>query len=324
MAKISSVNQSTATNGGAAALWNLITTLVAAGWTKVRDSDGTTYSASGTQVTGPAAGTNGLNNARAWFVMQQPGGGRQFCFQRATAGTDYQWRVKYSYSAGFSGGSPAATVTPSATDEVVLLGGGTDASPSFGSMFASSPGTYRAHCIAQDAAVSGVYAFYCFCTPNAGGSPNGGIWLEPLAAGSFPAADTDPCIVGGCTTSPFGTTAANYRAWYMKGTGSEAFVDMGLVVPYQSVSAAGGSTQLMGTNSASLVGVNPYDSEDNAMPAMFARQGVASQPGWKGFASALKIKGVLRNYPDTANLATDAYVYVDNCLVPWPDGVTPL
>jgi len=73
MAYTFSVNNSIGThNTPAHAIWFIISTLMSAGWTKVMDSDGTTYSAAGTQVTGPNTGTNGLDNNRAWVRLQAP------------------------------------------------------------------------------------------------------------------------------------------------------------------------------------------------------------------------------------------------------------
>jgi hypothetical protein len=70
MAYTFSVNNSPAT--GAVAMYTLISTLVTAGWTKVMDSDGTTYSASGVQVTSGNVGTNGLGNSSAWVRLKAP------------------------------------------------------------------------------------------------------------------------------------------------------------------------------------------------------------------------------------------------------------
>ena len=124
---------------GAVAMWRVISMLVAAGATKVADSDGTTYSAVGTRVTSGASGAQGLGNTNAWVRLQLPGG-RELTIQRGASNT--VWRVKYSASAYFTGGSPGATQTPSATDEAIRCGGGTDASPTYLSWFATDA-TYK-------------------------------------------------------------------------------------------------------------------------------------------------------------------------------------
>jgi len=87
---------------------------MSAGWLKKADSDGTTYSAIGTQVISGAAGTGGLGNTNAWVRMQSPAVGgktREFIFQRGTLNTT--WKVKYSAYGGFVGGVPSALVAPS-------------------------------------------------------------------------------------------------------------------------------------------------------------------------------------------------------------------
>jgi hypothetical protein len=126
MAYVFTVNQSPAT--GSLAMWNFVAALIAQGWTKLADSDGTTYSNVGTQVTGGNAGAHGLGNQYAWVVLRDPSGagGREYCIQNTFSNNLY-WRIKYSQSAGFVGGAPSATQVPSATDETVPFGSGTDA-----------------------------------------------------------------------------------------------------------------------------------------------------------------------------------------------------
>ena len=117
MAYTFSVNNSPTT--GAMAIYTLISTLVSAGWTKVMDSDGTTYSATGVQVTSGNVGTNGLGNTNAWIRLRAPvvgGKQREITFQRGT--TSLLWRIKYSAYGGFIGGVPSAAVTP--TNETVF------------------------------------------------------------------------------------------------------------------------------------------------------------------------------------------------------------
>jgi hypothetical protein len=147
-----STNNSPAT--GAIAMYTLLSTLITATWTKPKDSDGTTYSSSGVRITGGGSGANGLANNSAWFVVSAPNG-RQFCIQRGT--TNQAWKIKYSKAAGFVGGSPSATQVPSATDEQVIVGGGTDASPTFYTLFGSD-NSYRMSCGCGNSAVG--YAFF--------------------------------------------------------------------------------------------------------------------------------------------------------------------
>src|SRR5579863_1877774 len=92
-------------------LYQLITVMLAANWTKTQDSDGTTYSSGGTQVTGGGTGANGLNNPLAYVVMQSPAGSghSQIVMQRGSA-DDAHWYIKYSPIAGFTTGATATQV----------------------------------------------------------------------------------------------------------------------------------------------------------------------------------------------------------------------
>ena len=129
MAYTFSVNNSPAT--GAVAMYTLISTLVTAGWTKVMDSDGTTYSASGVQVTSGNVGTNGLGNSSAWVRLKAPlvgGKQREIIIQRGT--TSLNWRLKYSAYGGFIGGAPAATVAPTNENSFVYSESNQDATTS--------------------------------------------------------------------------------------------------------------------------------------------------------------------------------------------------
>ena len=141
-------NNDATINTGAKAIWAWIATLKAAGWTQADSSDGTTRAAG--QVTGGGTSTNGLGNSNAWVRLQMPtqnGVVREITIQRGT--TDLVWRLKYSFAAGFTGGSPSASVTPSATDERILHGSGTDASPTFATLMPTNA-TYRFAAYAGD------------------------------------------------------------------------------------------------------------------------------------------------------------------------------
>src|ERR1019366_386639 len=196
---------------GAAAMYIVLSSLVTAGWLVKSDSDGTTYASSGGQITGGGSGTHGLANADAWFRIQAPIVGsqhREFTFQRIA--TNASWRVKYSASAGFTGGSPAATQTPTATDEVVIVGSGTDASPTGAALFAADS-AYRFNMIAGDSSAG--YGFYWFANANNQNSATAitsGFLLDIMQSGSYSASDTDPCVIyfGSAANYGFGWTAA--------------------------------------------------------------------------------------------------------------------
>lgn len=316
MAKFHDVNRATTTNGGSEVTYRLKEVLKAAGWTVPRSSDGTTYNAAGDQITTPNTGAGGMNNNSAWFVIREPGGVREWCFQRGTA--NGQLRLKYSALDRFTGGSPAATVTPTATDQQVLTGGGTDGSPTYTSFFGTA-GTYRSHCIAQSTAEGGAYGFWCLTSPNAGGTPTTGMYQEPMLVGSYPNTDPDPVIVNAGNSSAVWSINSTPvpKGWYAMNTGSEAWVDYPHAAPVNAGAATG---TLYGVGQT---GTSPYSGNDEAMAPTYARPTGSSQPGRKGTAKYLLMKGVNRDYPDTGNLTTDAYVYGNQLLIPWPENIVP-
>jgi hypothetical protein len=192
-------------------LWTLISLLTGNGWSQVSSSDASSFGSPG-PVSSGYTGTNGLDNASAWVVVQAPGGGPSFCFQHGTDGK--YWRVKYSPSAGFTGGSPSATQTPAATDEYVVCGFGTNASPVYNQWFANQEGNTRYSCAMNDAAP---YSFWANGWPIGGGTPIGGIWFDGVqnAANSM-SSDADQHVLnvdssqGGWNAN--GAMAAAYTA----------------------------------------------------------------------------------------------------------------
>lgn len=309
MAKFTDVNniESLATSAGA--FYRLKEVLKAAGWTIPSSSDGTTYSAVADVVTSSTTGAGGLFNTNAWFRVQEPGGRREFVVQHTNASTAY--RVKYSAMAKFTGGSPGAARVPSATDEQVIAGSGTDAAPTGAAYF--NTGNHRVMVIANSTPISGVYPFqmWVMATPGSAVS-SGALALEPMAPGSYDAADADPCVVFSATTIGGGNSIPGAMGlpviygWFAYGTGSALW-----------------SSTIAGAN-ATFTGALPPDlvnSKDvNGRPIYTASSGGTRI---KGYGSTIAIKGPPRAYPATANRATDAHVYLDDVVLPWADGVEP-
>lgn len=324
MAYTFSVNNAPAT--GAVAMYLLISTLMTAGWTKVNDSDGTTYSAGGTQVTSGNTGANGLGNSSAWVRMQAPtvaGQTREFIFQRGT-GTSRDWQIKYSASAGFTGGAPAATVTPTATDEVYMIGAGT-AATALANWF-NTDATYRWHIACGGTAE--FYSFYAFGVLIGATNYQNGMFLDVMAAGSFPSADVDPAVVFCSDTAPSGnawgeqitfghlggaisttTNPTRARAWL----GATSAAQASLVSNNQRIGLAphGGTSGsiLGGTTSA---GTNPFTSKDSLLPAWWVRPGASAVAvGCKGASTLFSFGSVLRTNLDTADtVGTKDKIYI--------------
>jgi hypothetical protein len=333
MSKISSVNNSP--NTGAEAIYAFKTTLKSAGWTVPRSSDGSTYNSSGDQITSAGTGAGGMENNWAWFVIESPNGEHQWCFQK-DQNDNAEWRVKISSLDGFTGGSPDATQTPSATDEQIILGSGTDASPTCADLFPTDT-NYKFHVIAQNAAVgTGVpmYGFWAFATSNSG-LPVSLIFQEPTDPDTFPelssgtraspvTGDPDPCLyvcqynaAGQQFTITYWQSLFTLRMWYRMNYGDEAwhYCDC----PYYYGAYIGAPH--IGTDG---YGSNIYNSSDDGLPIMFGREVTDGDAGLKGFSKFLKMRTINRDYPNTINLATDAMVYAGHILIPWEDNTEPV
>jgi len=315
---------------GAVCLFKLRTALVTAGWTQVDSGDGLALHSAGA-VTSGASGASGLGNSTAWFVVRDPNSVRSFCWQRGS--TNLVWRTKYSASAGFTGGSPTATQVPSATDEVVLNGGGTDAAPTFQTLFGTD-GTLRFNCVAGDTTVG--YAFYWDAFTS--GLPSGthyGMHLEVMAAGSFPAADTDPAVVylvaqgngGAGTTAPWGfdLILSEYARAFLSNTHTTGNWVQVVAMPYMDRSL--NAYKIPAISAGDGVAPNPFSAKDDGFPIPWARTVGKSAPiGWKGFGSFLRWSGTNRtNYDTISNTGVNSRdkIWMNGVLLPW-DGSVPL
>lgn len=314
MAKIAQVN--IPVTNGPEAVWNLISLLINSGsWQKVQDSDGTTYSSSGSQVTGPGSGSNGLNNSEAWVALVDPGGERKYFFQRGSGSggnQDRNWWIRYSRNAAL-GGTPNATTMPTTTDIQNVHGTSVTGSALFG-----ATASYYTHAVAETTPSSGTYGVYQFwfaCTAvTTGASLQGGLAVQGLDPTATSGLDQDPAVfaVGDSTANSIAKTSA-LRWWNYYGLGS----------PTPAWLTTGGRVNAP----VAAAGPNPWSGEDVAFPTLYCLGGANTAP-IKGQGIWLLMPTSARAYPDTINLSSDAYVYwVDTnthrLLLPWPDGVVP-
>lgn len=303
MAKFSNVNSVPAT--GSAAMAIFIATLILAGWTVQAYGDATTYTASGAGWTSSIFATA----LRSWVRVREPGGRREWIIQRVSAHT--QWRVKYSANAKFSGGSPAGNTTPTATDEQVLLGAGTDASPTGATLFGID-GAYRVHVICDSTAVGNAYPFILYCSTNITGTSAAGIIMQdPMIVGSYDAGDVDPVVVIATTS----TTLNACAGWMAYGTGSQ--------------------TWAIFTEPGSLwtSGAGPYGGSTKGSPDLVSGKDVPVRCLWastvatayrpKGWSHYTRLRGQNRIWPATLNKTTDCYAYRDGYLFPFADNTDP-
>lgn len=356
MSKLTNPNLTPAT--GAVAIFDLLTFLTAQlKWVLLEDSDGSTHEAdvpaNGATLTGGGAGAGGLGNANAWFRVREPNASvdplagaiaREWTFQRdATNNTD--WRIKMSSLDGFIGGTPGATQTPSAVDEQILLGSGTDAAPVHAATFGID-GTYRWHLSGYDVAEDGVFPFYAFSSDNGTGVPRTLLFQESLDAASYPAlvgtravpttGEPDPALYGagysassgnfesGTGTLQWSGTSGGQKAWFaMNGSNGQtpAFVVMQGQIYRGSTNDIGAPADVPLSDG---FGTNPLDGSDGSLPILAARAaGLATQVGVKGFTAHLRWTNIDRGYPDTMDVGADRFVYARHLLIPFADGVAP-
>jgi hypothetical protein len=309
------VNNTTIT--GAQAIYQLKQGLKNAGWTVPRSSDGTTYNASGDQITSGSSGANGMANNNAWFVVKSPsvdGYEREFCIQRMS--TNLLWRIKYAVSSTFSGGSPSATQVPSASDEALVHGGGTDSSPTGSGLF-STDSTYRYHFIYGGLEES--YSFYSFGYPLGGGNSNHSFMFDRCSLNTFAPEDLDPFVIYSSNTSNLISTLSGLstcKCWYKKNLSGQIFQNVA-VSDYVNSS---GSSLYVG-----LLGTNAWNGKDDGLPVFYGRN-VASggTPGFKGISRHLYLKCAARSTGDTISVVTSKdKIYLNDLILPW-NGTSPL
>lgn len=304
-----STNQTPAT--GAAFLYRLKTLLKSVGWTVKSSSDGTTYNSSGDQISSESSGANGMANALAWFRIQCPTKDsvtREFTFQIQTgAGTG--WRIKYSYSAGFTGGSPGATQTPSATDEKIPTGsgGGTDASPTFGTI--CTTGATNAQYCAGD--VNEGYSFYA--SQSSAGTLSSVLCFDYL---DVPSGDIDPIVMFFSASSSILTTTSTLEAgstantWWGKGTKNEIWSTISLTIPYNSVTAI------------KAFGANPYTGNSDIISLYWAKTtNNTVESGYKGRSKLFYANLTTQVQGTTYN--TKSKIQLGDFAFPWDGTTTP-
>lgn len=298
---------------GAVAVDALIDTLLAAGWRITRWSDATTY----TNATGAPLATNpygsggsgagNLGNTSAWFTVRASDSSREWLFQRGAS--DAAWTINRS-AAGFSGGSPAATTLPTATDATALF--------TAASVFTATPG--RLFISADDA---DDYGWRLMCCPVGGG--NVLTLLADVPLDSPDPADTDPYLWVGYYNS---TGLSVYEASTFSYTSGAAQV-------YKRFVGAGSNQRVAFVTGAVYTGsiappagvqggYLPSSGYDVPLPIPVLRTGAPSTTtGWCGFASGLRWSAVQgRTTGQTLDGTTQYWIYAAGLWLPW-DSSTP-
>lgn len=351
MAKVSNVNiliSNVANTGAADVLYNLKTTLVSAGWTVLSSGTGFggSYNASGDSITSATV----MNTASAWYRITDPATSREFVMQRG--GSALVAVIKYSRQTKFTAGSPSATALPTTGggDGVILVGTGSDATPTAAALIATTS-TARLHIVTNNAPTNGVYPWYVYALTTTTNTLLCLYTHESVASGSYSSSDSDPSYFCCCASSTAfkdfagaslfasasSTPIGNIKTWFKYGLAGSNFDGNagsggGLFMTYATytVSPAGYTARSPGSR-----GTNPYDNKDNALPAPVISYSAAANTGAaiKGFSSNIKLAMVLRDFPELLDKGTEsAYVYLPaitagttpSILVPWTsDNVDP-
>lgn len=291
MSLLYSVN--TTRGAGTIALFRLKQLMKSAGWTVPRSGDGLTYFPSSDGITSGNSGAGGLQNTNAWFVIQMPlanSVNRQFMFQMTgySPGVNGSTSVtiKYSYSAGFTGGSPSATIAPTATDGYTLLNN----SALFAGEFA-----FRMVAAADNVAPYGVYMGSY--TVGGANQCQGAFLVDPMISGTFNVADVDPYVFYADGSAGYNLSSVNTKAqcWIKKGLSGEGFMAV-TAVPYQTASQNVFPTTL---------GYNSHTGLEDTAPILWARNSVLGAPsGVKGYSSLARYSANIHTTPDVFSTET--------------------
>lgn len=298
-------------------MYELKTLLVSAGWVVKSSSDASSlgYNASGDNINNGGSGSGGMANNSAWFRIQSPAGAGtpELTVQRGT--TNALWRIKFSQSNAFTAGSPGATQTPSATNERIDYGGGTDASPSFATLFTGTEGAQRFKAGADG---SSPYGWWAGSFPSGGGSPTAALCFDPLV-GTESTDGSKNCLYLAGSNAYASAQMATENA----GSTNHIRAYLAAVTPTTGVDvccmlyASGTATHIPSAN-----GTNPITAKDEIYPIPLNRRGAQASPGWKGLTTIMKWTGVSRTTGDTQTVSTtrDRIVF-GSVSLPWNGSV---
>lgn len=293
-----------------APMFALKAALKAAGYVVTQSGDGSSYSPSADIVTHEGTGAGGMTNARAWFVVRAPDG-TEWCFQQVVATAGATWRVKHSLSAGFIGGAPAANTVPSAADQLVLYGSGSDASPTGLSLFpTTSPmGTCQA---GADSAAP--YGFYVFAYHGSPASVSSAFVHDPLT-GTSPA-DTCPFVT-------YAGYANSTNQVFFGGISSMMLNAHGPTVT--DISGSRVTVNAFSENAFNAsASTNPFTGDDDELPIIWWRNTTQVNPrGYKGVSTVMRWHMPRRGAGLVATVSGESRIIVGDVSLPWPDGVVP-
>ena len=280
----------------------LVDVLVAAGWTVIARSDGSTVTSDGSENT-----SGQWANASAWTHLRDPtgAGGRDLSIQRGAS--HLQLRMYISLRGDpMTGGNATTPPTPSGIN-AQLIGSGGSYDTSF---FPSTPANIRWHMSAGEApeATSGdVYPFYIIGRATPGGAASKAMILAPVttsADGVVGDADDEPWCA---FVSSSLTSGVQVSAWFKANLVGEAFVVAGLAVESQP-------TNMRGLNPYSGLYDQAQIMVHDSTGGLLQRKGVipADFMRWEGDSAHASL--------ESYNLATEgnSFALFDDMAIRWP------
>jgi len=306
----STLNIGFAANKGNIMMYHLKELLKTAGWSVISSSDGTTYNASGDQISSSDSGAGGMDNNNAWFRIQDPGTVREYVFQRGT--TSQAWKWMYSASDKFTGGTPNATTVPTATDEQGLAKAGTSA------VTMLPTGAGFAHIAVQNAAHNGVYAWWLMVSQAGTTLPEQTLMCCDAMDASLSTGDNDPCVHYGSDDAPVDATVGStsvasttdsFRGWMRYNETDEEW--SGLTAAYYYT-----ATGVLYTPGFGLL--NPHNDKFGLLPIPYFRHSsTGTTVGFKGLGKYIKWKpSELIRYPSVLSDVSDNYVVCYDVALP--------
>jgi hypothetical protein len=355
VAYVGTTNTLIANGGSADYLFVIKQSLVSAGWTLLSCSNGVTLN-TGTPATDNLTTAAQFNVNNAWCRLREPSGagGREFILLHGAANGNTAL-VKYSRSTGFSTGGTATTCSTTGVggDGQLIVAAGTASLPTWTDQTATSAtqaiqvcgSTGYVQCVANNAAVNGVYGFWAFQYA-AGGSAIGAACLfqEPAAPGSTPTGDNDPSaryyietnagstpsIVGNVSTTVSNTTTyRGWSYWNAYGLGGAAYVRNRGANVYVQWNNTTGNFAGISFPTVAAGSLSPYDGKVSMLPLLLGGASISDIVLWKGFSSSLLTFATTQNFADTFNLSSaDPRIAVQvgpagSCAIPWVTGIVP-
>lgn len=265
-----------------------------AGWTRLEDSDGTTYSSSGSAVTNGNTGAGGLGNELAWVLLCHPSNSLYWTIQHNSAtGEHAKWRIE-THSVRPTGGT--ATQVPTSADGRLLAGDGTAGSPTFGDDVIGSPdgNPYHIYAVAMTTSpyLMVVFGYDTDCNLSAG-EVHTLLCVDGVQSWTATPGDVFPYLLhakainGGnaCHYSALsypdagGSGETSFRTWLAKGLGAAGFVFM----PMCSLNSDNASVLVSPGNSA----INPVTGSYDLLPIVYNRRldAALAPRGFKGWST---------------------------------------